>query len=157
MKRVIVCLLMALSVLSCDAVVLPDVTIRDVNGKEVQVAKLAKTGKPVIISFFATWCGPCKRELKALNEVYADWQEETGVEIYIVSIDKAQDMQKVKPMVDGYGWDFHVLLDPNGTFKKPMNVQHIPHMFIIDSKGKIVYNHVGYETGDEEEVRKYLK
>lgn len=157
MKRVLVCIMTAMMWLGCQAVTLPDVTLYDVDGNKVAVKDLEKTGKPVIISFFATWCGPCKQELKALNEVYADWQEETGVEIYIVSIDKGQDTHKVKPMVDGYGWDFHVLLDPNEAFSKPMNVQHIPHMYIIDSKGKIVYNHVGYSTGDEQEVRKYLK
>ena len=157
MKRVLVCLWIALCGLSCQAVTLPDVTIRDVDGKEVKVASLAKTGRPVIITFFATWCGPCKRELKALNQVYADWQKETGVEIYIVSIDKGEDVQKVKTMVDGYGWKFHVLLDPDGTFKKPMNVEHIPHMYVLNSKGKIVYKHVGYEPGDEAKIRKYLR
>ena len=58
---------------------LPDVHLRDVNGQEVSVASLAQEGKPVIISFFATWCKPCMRELKAIHELYPDWQDETGV------------------------------------------------------------------------------
>ena len=156
MKRVILSLFFALMAVYGTAT-LPDVTLRDVDGKEVNVATLSQTGKPVIISFFATWCKPCMRELTAINEVYADWQEETGVVMYIVSVDQAQDSQKVKPLVNGNGWEYRVLLDPNGTFKRAMNVQSIPHMFIIDSKGKIVYNHVGYNAGDEEEVRKYLR
>ena len=136
---------------------LPDVTLRDIDGKEVNVASLTKSGKPVIISFFATWCKPCMRELKAIDELYADWQDETGVTMYIVSTDQAQDAHKVKPLVNGNGWEYKVLLDPNGTLKRAMNVQSIPHLFIIDSKGKTVYNHVGYTDGDENEIVKYLR
>jgi peroxiredoxin len=118
---------------------------------------LAEQGKPVIIAFFATWCKPCMRELEAINELYADWQEQTGVEMYIVSIDQGQDVKKVKPLVDGYGWDYHVLLDPNGELKRAMNVQNVPHLFVIDSKGQTVYNHTGYTDGSEKEIKQYLK
>ncbi|MCR5050756.1 MAG: TlpA family protein disulfide reductase [Paludibacteraceae bacterium] len=135
---------------------LPSVSLKDINGKTVNTAELSN-GKPVIISFFATWCKPCLRELKAIDELYADWQDETGVTMYIVSTDQGQDSKKVKPFVEGYGWEYKVLLDPNGDFKRAMNVQSIPHLFIIDSKGKIVYNHVGYSDGNEKEIKKYLK
>ena len=156
MQRILSTLLICLASLTLWAA-LPDVTLRDTRGHNVNVASLAKSGKPVIISFFATWCKPCMRELEALNELYPDWQEETGVQMYIVSVDQAQDSHKVKPLVDGNGWEYHVLLDPNGAFKRAMNVQSIPHMFILNSKGEIVYNHVGYTEGDETAIRKYLK
>ena len=155
MKRLGISLLLAACALFSFAA-LPEVTLRDIDGKNVNVATLAQSGKPVIISFFATWCKPCMRELKAIHELYPDWQDEYGVEIYIVSIDQGQDIQKVAPLVNGYGWDFKVLLDPNGALKRAMNVQNVPHLFVIDSKGKIVYNHAGYTSGDEEEIRKYL-
>lgn len=156
MKRTIVCIILALCGLQLWAT-LPEVTIKDIDGHSVNVAKLTQSGKPVVISFFATWCKPCMRELKAIHDVYPDWQDETGVEMYIVSIDQAQDEHKVRPLVDGNGWEYHVLLDPNGTFKRAMSVQNIPHMFVFDSKGALVYQHVGYTEGDETEVLKYLK
>ena len=156
MKRGIITILLALFMLSTYAA-LPDVTLKDINGKEVKIADLSRSGKPIIISFFATWCKPCIRELKAIHELYPDWQDETGVEMYIVSEDEGQDAQRVAPMVNGFGWEYKVLLDPNGTFKRAMNVQNIPHLFVIDSKGKTVYNHVGYTDGGETEIEKYLR
>lgn len=156
MKRGIITILLALFMLSTYAA-LPDVTLKDINGKEMKIADLSRSGKPIIISFFATWCKPCIRELKAIHELYPDWQDETGVEMYIVSIDEGQDVQRVAPMVNGFGWEYKVLLDPNGTFKRAMNVQNIPHLFVIDSKGKTVYNHVGYTDGGETEIEKYLR
>ena len=156
MKRIVLSLFVALIAGTCLAA-LPEVTLRDTNGKEINVATLAQRHKPVIISFFATWCKPCMRELKAIDELYPDWQDETGVEIYLVSIDQGQDTQKVKPLVDGNGWDFHVLLDPNEELKRAMNVQNVPHVFVLNSAGNIVYSHVSYNDGDELELRKYLK
>ena len=156
MKRIVLSLLFGLSVMSGLAA-LPEVVLRDIDGREVNTAQLAQSGKPVIISFFATWCKPCMRELKAIHELYADWQDEYGVTVYIVSIDQAQDSHKVAPLVNGNGWEYRVLLDPNGAFKRAMNVQNIPHLFVLDSKGKIVYQHVGYNAGDEEEIVTYLR
>ena len=154
-RRIGICLMMLVCCLRIQAA-LPAVTLQDMNGKNVNVASLAQSGKPVVISFFATWCKPCMRELKAIDELYADWQEETGVTVYLVSIDQGQDVQKVKPLVDGNGWEFPVLLDPNGTLKRAMNVQNVPHLFVVNSKGEIVYNHTGYSAGDETEIEKYL-
>lgn len=155
MKKMLVCgVMMALvSVLYAQ---LPNVTLQDIEGNTVQTAGISNDGKPVIISFWATWCKPCLRELKAIHEVYPDWQEETGVRMIIVSIDQAQDANRVKPMVDGFGWEYEVLLDPNGDFKRAMNVQNVPHVFVLDGKGKIVYNHAGYVDGGEEDIYEAL-
>jgi thioredoxin-related protein len=75
----------------------------------------------------------------------------------IVSIDEAQNASKVKPLVDGNGWEYEVLLDPNSDFKRAMNVQNVPHVFVINGKGKIVYNHAGYVDGGEEDIYNALK
>ena len=83
---------------------LPAVTLKTMNGTEVRTDTLSNGGKPFIIDFFATWCKPCNRELDAINEVYEEWQEETGVKIFAVSIDQAQNINKVKPLVSNHGW-----------------------------------------------------
>lgn len=131
---------------------LPSVTLKTMDGKTIQTDQLSNDGKPIIIDFFATWCKPCNRELSAINEVYADWQEETGVKLIAVSIDQAQNIHKVKPMVDEYGWEYEVLLDPNSDFKRALGIQMIPYVLICDGQGNIVYRHNGYTDGAENEL-----
>ena len=140
---------------------LPAVTLKTMDGKEVRTDTLSNGGKPFIIDFFATWCKPCNRELDAISEVYEEWQEETGVKIFAVSIDQAQNINKVKPLVSNHGWEYEVLLDPNGDFKRALSIQMIPYVLIVDGKGEIVYKHNGYTDGAEseliEKVRELLK
>ena len=88
---------------------LPTVTLKTIDGQNVRTETLSNDGKPFIIDFFATWCKPCNRELDAIAEVYDEWREETGVKIYAVSIDQAQNMNKVKPLVSNHNWEYEVL------------------------------------------------
>jgi cytochrome c biogenesis protein CcmG/thiol:disulfide interchange protein DsbE len=136
---------------------IPSVQLKDIEGKTVDTGTLSNGGKPFIIDFFATWCKPCNRELKAINEVYSDWQDATGVKVIAVSIDQAQDIHKVKPLVDSYGWEYQVLLDPNGDFKRALGVQMIPAVFVIDGNGKIALFHNGYTEGAEQELINKVK
>ena len=136
---------------------LPSVNLKDMDGRSVDTAELSNDGKPIVISFWATWCKPCIRELNALKDVYPDWQDETGVKIIAVSIDQAQDAQKVKPLVSRMGWEYDVLLDPNSEFKRQMGVSDPPHVFVIDGNGNVVWNHQGYVDGGEEEILEAVK
>jgi len=131
---------------------LPDVKIKDLEGNSVDISKLANNGKPIIISFWATWCKPCKAELNTIAEEYEDWVDETGVKMIAVSIDDARSTGRVEPYVNAQGWEYDVLLDPNGDLKRAMNVNNVPHTFLIDGNGKIVWDHNNYAAGDEEEL-----
>ena len=131
---------------------LPAVTLKNISGEAVRTDTLSNNGKPFIIDFFATWCKPCNRELDAIAEVYEDWQRETGVKIFAVSIDQGQNINKVKPLVDNHGWEYDILLDPNGDFKRALGCQMIPFTLIVDGKGNIVYKHNGYTDGEEMEL-----
>lgn len=157
-KRIFLAVAVALTALSASAV-LPSVTLKDINGNNVDTSTLSNDGKPFVISFFATWCKPCLRELKAVHEVLPEWQDETGVKIVAVSIDEGQNEQKVKPLVEGKGWseDYTVLLDPSNEFKRQMNVNDIPHVFVVDGEGNVVWNHQGYVDGGEEDILEAVK
>lgn len=136
---------------------LPQVALKDIENKTVQVAQLPMAGKPMIVSFFATWCKPCLRELNAIAEVYEDWQAETGVRLVAVSIDEGAQSFKVKPLVKAQGWDYTVLLDPNGTLKRALQVTIVPTVFVVNGKGEIVYRHTGYTEGGEKELYRVVK
>ena len=151
LKALLIVALLAIAGMA-SAQTLPAVTLKDINGKTVQTDQLSNNGKPFIISFFATWCKPCNRELSAISEVYTDWQDETGVKLIAVSIDQAQNINKVKPLVDSNGWEYDVLLDPNSDFKRALGIQMIPYVLIVDGKGNIVYKHNGYTEGAENEL-----
>lgn len=139
------------SVCVADAQV-PSVTLKTMDGKPVNTSELSNGGKPFIIDFFATWCKPCNRELDAIAEVYEDWQKETGVKIIAVSIDQAQNINKVKPLVSNHNWAYEVLLDPNSDLKRALGIQMIPFVLIVDGQGNIVYKHNGYTDGAETEL-----
>lgn len=131
---------------------MPAVTLKDMDGNEISTADFSNNGKPIIISFWATWCSPCKRELNTINEEYTDWVDETGVKLVAVSIDDQQSAPRVKPYVNGAAWEYDIWMDTNSDFKRAMGVNNVPHTFVIDKDGYIVYSHNNYAPGDEQKL-----
>lgn len=130
---------------------LPSVELKTLNNENFNTANLVNDG-PMVISFWATWCSPCKRELNTIHEVYQDWQDETGVKLVAISIDDARNAYKVKPYVDGQAWDYQVLIDQNADFKRAMGVNNVPHTFLLDKEGNVVWQHNSYQPGDEDRL-----
>lgn len=135
---------------------LPNVSLKDINGKIINVSKFNSHDKPVVISFWATWCGPCIKELKAINSVYDKWQKELGVELVAVSIDDARTKARVKPQVSGAGWKYSILLDENHELKRAMNVANVPYTVVL-YKGEIKFKHSNYTPGIENKIYEELK
>lgn len=131
---------------------LPSVTVKDLTGQSINTGALSNDGKPMIISFWALWCKPCINELTTIAEVYPDWVSETGVKIIAVSIDDARSTAKVGPTVNAKGWEYQVLLDSNGDFKRAMNVNMVPHTFLVNGQGEIVWQHTSFSEGSELEL-----
>lgn len=129
-----------------------NITLKTLDGESVQSSVIQNDGKPVIISFWATWCKPCNRELSTIKDLYEEWQEETGVKLVAISIDDARSASRVKPHVEGNDWPYEVYLDQNSDLKRTMGVVNVPHTFILNGEGEIVWQHAGYQDGGEEEV-----
>ncbi len=134
----------------------PTANLKTLEGQGVRLNDKFSKNKLTIVSFWATWCSPCKKELDAYKALYPEWRN-SGIEVIAVTIDDAQALNKVKPMVAQKGWTFTILTDQNKEMLRLLNFQLIPQTFVVDSKGSIVYSHNGYSPGDEHELDKKLK
>ncbi len=131
---------------------MPSVNIKTIDGNTFNTSDIKNGDSPIVVSFWALWCKNCIKELNAINEVYQDWVDETGVKVYAVSIDDAQRNANVKAFANSKGWEFEVLADPNQDLKRALNVGNIPHVFVLNGNGEIVWQHTAYSEGVEEEI-----
>lgn len=135
----------------------PSINIKSLDGKQVNTSDYTSKGKITIVSFWATWCTPCKRELDAINEVYADWVSKYDIQLLAITIDDARGLSKVPAMVKTKAWEFTVLADSKQELQQALNFQTIPQTFLLNEKGEIVYAHNGYNPGDELELEKKIE
>ena len=137
----------------------PSVKVENSKGEAFDTKSLLETGKPMIISFWSTSCKPCIRELDAIYDALPDWKEEVDFNVVAVSTDDSRLLAKARSFAEGRGWgeDYILLFDKNQDFMRAMNVSQVPHVFVLDSKGKIVYSHTSYLPGNEVELFKAIK
>ncbi|OJW79472.1 MAG: hypothetical protein BGO69_12095 [Bacteroidetes bacterium 46-16] len=132
---------------------LPSTQVKDVNtSKKVAFNETFEQGKVTLVSFWATWCVPCKKEIKNIQKKLPDWKKEVDFNYETVSIDESRNEGLVRSYAKMQGWEFPFYIDPNSDLKRSLNFQSVPFTIIIDKNGKVAYMHSGYEEGGEEEV-----
>jgi cytochrome c biogenesis protein CcmG, thiol:disulfide interchange protein DsbE len=136
---------------------IPSVILKNTNGVSIDVSTYGTNGKITVISFWATWCKPCIKELRNINELLEEWEELYNVELVAISMDDSRNVPRVKPFASGQGWNFDILLDPNGDLQRDLNVANPPATFLVDLSGNIVYTHIGYLEGDEFDLEDEIK
>ena len=157
MKTLLVAISLFISTLAFAQV--PSVKVENSKGEAFDTKSLVEVAKPMIVSFWSTSCKPCIRELDAIYDALPDWQEEVDFQVLAVSTDDSRLLAKAKSFAEGRGWgeDFLLLFDKNQDFMRAMNVSQVPHVFVLDSKGKIVYSHTSYLPGNEAELFQAIK
>ncbi|MEO6189354.1 MAG: TlpA disulfide reductase family protein [Saprospiraceae bacterium] len=134
----------------------PSLALKTLEGQNYSLDKAFAKNKLTIIDFWATWCGPCKKELDAIKGHYADWQK-LGIELIAISIDDSQQLNKVNPMAQQKSWNYTILSDVNKQSLSKLGFSSIPQTYIINQRGEIVYSHSGYTPGDENELESKIK
>jgi len=132
----------------------PNFTLKNLEGKQVELAEVLKNG-PVLISFWSTWCKNCPAEMKHFQKFYDKYKEQ-GLTVLAISIDTSKTEKKVKPWIKGRRFTFPVLMDTKNKVMKLYHVRPVPHSFVVDQEGQIVYSHVGYRPGDEKAYEKAI-
>lgn len=135
---------------------LPSLTLKDLDGNNTDLNTLVEGENVFVFSFWATWCVPCINELDAISEVYEDWQDETKVRLIAIATDDTRTKKRVRPMVNGKGWEYLVLYDDNQDLKRALNITTLPHTLVLKNQ-KIIHRRTGYNPGVEDELYEIIK
>ncbi len=129
---------------------LPATPVKDLKGSTVSFDKTFEKGKVTLVSFWATWCIPCKKEIKSIRDRMTEWKSQADFNYMTVSVDDSRATAQVKSYAKSQGWDFPAYLDPNSDLKRSLNFQNVPFTIIVGKDGKIAHMQSGYEAGGED-------
>lgn len=119
----------------------PDFLIYDSEGNEVTMADFE--GKPVILNFWASWCGPCRDEMVGFDNKYEEYGEEVEFVMVNLTDGRRETEQSAMEFINGEGYSFPVYFDKDMTAAESYQAYSIPVTYFIDAEGNIVYNAIG--------------
>ena len=139
----------------------PTFYVRDIEEKNFFFSDTLKLEKTTVLSFFATWCIPCRAEMPELDTLSQGFKD---VNFYLVNVSgltqgktkMKEDPKKVRMMVEHLGVNLKVLMDKYGKVAEKYGVKALPLLVVIDKKSKVHYIHDGYAPGDEKKLKEVL-
>jgi len=134
---------------------IPDLKLNLLDGEQTSIHELLKDG-PVMIDFWATWCKPCKKVMRYLDQYHQEYSEQ-GFKVLMINQDTPRSMGKVKSYIRSQKHEFIVALDPNQQIAKKLNGQVMPTLILVDQDGSIKWRHQGYIPGEEVEIERQIK
>ena len=136
-------------------IMLPDLSVRLLDGKQVRLSALLEEG-PLLVSFWATWCAPCKKEMIFLEKFHQKYNE-NSFRVLAISTDSPKSMSKVKSYIRAKKYTFLVGIDPNQEIAKKMNALLMPTTLILNKDRKVSWYHQGFIPGDEKEIEAQIR
>lgn len=133
----------------------PEFSLKDINGNKVTLKENYGEG-PVYISFWATWCKPCREELKIIQQLYEKY-EECGFKVLAINTEGPKASGKIKSFVKSNGWTFNILIDNDGeVFRRKYKGFALPYTVMTDPEGNIIFSTVGFKPGDEKHIEELV-
>jgi cytochrome c biogenesis protein CcmG/thiol:disulfide interchange protein DsbE len=154
-KLILVTLILFLSLAGKSFAQTSDFDLQDTDGNSVKLSSLLAKG-PVMLQFWATWCVPCKDEMKALNELWSKYKD-SGFVYVAVSIDDNKSTAKVKPYIESKGYKFTVVFDTDLNVFNSFGGENPPFSVLINKKGSVIKTYTGYLQGDDAKVEQDIK
>lgn len=157
MKNLLITLFFLTGITAFSQKQMPNISLSDIEGqKKSVVTDFMEKDKIYIFSFWATWCTPCIAELDEMNDLQEEWKKALPIEIIAIATDDSRTQKRIKPLVNGKGWEYQVLLDNNQELKRALGIVNIPYTVVVKN-GAIVHIQNGYVPGSESELLEKLK
>ena len=129
--------------------IFPNVNLKNMNGETISTSTFNNGKESILLIFWNSTYKIPSIELDVIEENYQNWKSEMDVKVIVISVDDSRTAARVSPVVSAKGWSFEFYLDINSDFKRAMNVNSLPHTFIITRVGEIVWQTVGFLDGEE--------
>ena len=134
---------------------IPDLKVRLLDGTSTTLHQLSQDG-PLLIDFWATWCVPCKKVMKYLNQYHEKYADD-NFKVLMINTDTPRSLGKVRGFIKSQDYSFNVGMDPNKVLSKKLNGMIMPTLILVDKGGIIKWRHQGYVAGEEIEIEKQIK